>query len=234
MKKRNQIRILIFATMFLFLLFFNCSTNRLHEYEFKSTTAAATMAIPPRAQVFSDSFFYTDGDPISTVLRIGTTIVKNIEAQKTQKRLDKAMNEVDIPEEIRIQSLERSSEYLNFQPVDETSNADFIFMMKINNYGIEASSWTAHVHFKIDVKVRLIDNKKNIKIWEKTIKERMPISSSIFGRHDTIGDVITASVLSNLSEEEMIDGFTHLAQYAADRIAERIQDDFIKAHSKHQ
>ena len=107
-------------------------------------------------------------------------------------------------------------------------------MMKINNYGIEASSWSAAVYFKIDVKVRLIDNEKHIKVWEKTIKERMHISSSIFGLHDAIGNVITASVLSDLSEEEMIEGFTHLGQFAAGRIADRIQDDFIKAHSKNQ
>lgn len=234
MKKQNRIHFSSIAIILLTLMLVNCSTNRLHEYEFKNTTAAADMLIPPRAQVFSDSFFYTDGDPVSTVLRIGTTIAKSIEAGKAQKKLDRAMNEVDIPEEIRIQTLEQSAEYLHFQPVDEPADADFVFIMKIDHYGIEASSWAAAVHFKIDINVRLVDNAKHLKIWEKTIKERMVVSSSIFGLHDSIGDVITASVLSDLTEEEMIEGFTHLGQYAADMIAERIQDDFIKAHSKHQ
>jgi len=232
MKKKNQIYLIGTISFLFFLTFFSCSTNRLNEYEFKSTTAAADMLTPPRAQVFSDSFFHTDGDMVSTVLKIGTTIAKSVEAGKAQRKLDKAMNEVDIPEEIRIQTLEQSAEYLHFHPVDETTNADFVFIMKINHYGIDASSWAAAVHFIMDINVRLVDNAKHIKIWKKTIKERMVITSSIFGLHDAIGDVITASALSNLTEEEMIEGFTHLAQFAADQIAERIQDDFIKAHSK--
>ena len=209
----------------------DCSSNRLGEYTFKSHTAAAVMATPPRAQVFTDSFYDTGGDLVSQAIRIGTTIAKGIEAAEAQRRLDAAMQRVDIPEQIRRRSLERCAAYLHFRPIPDTEDADFLFMMKISEYGIDAKSWDASVHFKIDVKVRLIDNEKSIEVWKKTIKERMPVSGSIFGLHDAAGDVMTAAALSELSEEQMVEGFRHLADYAADRVAERIQVDFVKARS---
>ena len=105
-------------------------------------------------------------------------------------------------------------------------------MMKIKKYGIEAQSWDASVDFIMNLEVRLIDNIKHMEIWEKTINERTMITNSIFGLGDTFGNVITASALSELSEEEMITGFTHLADYAADHVAEKILEDYVEAHSK--
>lgn len=209
----------------------HCSSNRLHEYQFKRKSASAIMAAPPRAQIFTESFFDTGGDPISTVIHIGTRIAKEVETYEAQKRLDSAMQQVDIPEQIRRRSLERFGDYFDFRTIGSSKDADFLFMMKITKYGIEADSWNASVRFKIDVKIRLIDNIKNREVWKKSIHERMPISGSIFGLGDAVGNVMTASALSNLTEEGMVTGFSHLAEYTADRIAEKIQEDFIKAHT---
>ena len=223
--------LLLFLVVGMFLI--HCgSSNRLREYEFNNTTAAARMAIPPRAQVFSQSFNNPDkGDIISTAINIGTSIAKGVEAAKAQKRLNAAMEQVDVPEHIRRRTLKRCSEYLHFQPINSTSNADFLYLMKIKKYGIEADSWDSSVYFKIDVRIRMVDNKKNIEVWKRTVKENQLISSEVFGLGGTVGNVINAVALSQLSEEEMIVGFTHLAEFVANRIAERIQDDYIKAYS---
>ncbi|UCF78228.1 MAG: hypothetical protein JSW03_08995, partial [Candidatus Eiseniibacteriota bacterium] len=156
---------------------------------------------------------------------------KGVEARKTQERLDEAMEYVDIPEHIRRQTLQTCSEYLHFQPTEEAREADFVFMMNIDEYGIAAESWDSSVQFRIKLRVRLVDNKENIEVWKKTIKEEQPVSRGVFGLGGVAADVITAMTLSELSEEEMIEGFSQLADFVSDRIAERIQRDFIKAHS---
>ncbi len=230
MNKRAMITCLVIILIGLYMI--RCSSNRLREYEFNETTVSAIMATPPRAQIFSD-FFYPGGEGlVGTAIRIGTGIVKGIQTHEAQERLDSAMTQVDIPEEIRKRTLEQSGKYLHFNPVEETENADFLMMMKIEKYGIEASSWDASVDFIIHLEVQLIDNVKHAEVWEKTIDEDMVITSSLFGLGDSFGDVITASALSELSEEEMVNGFTHLADYTADRMAEKIEKDFIKAHSE--
>ncbi len=208
------------------------ASNRLGEYEFRNHTVAATMMTSPSPQVFSDSFFELDeNDLLGTAIRLGTTIAKGVQVRETQERLNDAMESVDIPEQIRVHTLERSSEYLHFKPVQATENADFLFLMNVNRYGIEAGSWDSSVRFRIDVKVRLLDNRQNIEIWKRTIKEAQPISRSMFGLGGAAGDVITAVTLAGLSEEDMVRGFAHLGDYVADRISVRIQEDFIKAHS---
>jgi len=95
--KKFSLLLLILVTG---LILIQCgSSNRLREYEFRNKTAAARMATPPRAQVFSESFFNPgSGDIVSTAISIGTSIVKGVEAGKAQKRLNSAMDQVDVPE----------------------------------------------------------------------------------------------------------------------------------------
>lgn len=82
-----------FVLVFGLMLIQCSSSNRLREYEFQSKTAAARMATPPRAQVFSESFFNPGrGDIVSTAINLGTSIVKGVEAAKAQKRLNAAMD----------------------------------------------------------------------------------------------------------------------------------------------
>ena len=209
-----------------------CSTNRLADYQFDKTTAAAIMAAPPRAQVFSDTFLEGGTSSIHALVRAGTAIAKGLQAHEAQKQLDAAMEQVDIPEEIRAGALDRCGAYLNFTPVDEPGGADFTFFMKINRYGIDAESWDARVSFRIEIKVRLVDNQEKRKIWERTLREEMPVSRSFFFIDGTIGDILTASTLADLSEDQMVQGLTALARYAADRIADRIQEDFIDAQNR--
>lgn len=209
-----------------------CSSNRLHEYTLQHNRAAAVMAPAPRAEVFTFGEIDLGGNPLRALVRAGTTIAKEIQAGEAQKKLDAAMDSVDIPEIIRFETLEGCCRHLEMRTVEDRESADFVYLLRIKRYGIDAESWNAQVDFRIDVHVRMIDNASKRKVWERTIRERMPVSRSIFGFNDLVGDVLTASALSELSETEMAQGFTHLAGYAAGRISDRIFDDFIKSRER--
>ena len=208
------------------------SSNLLREYEFKDRTAAAVMATPPMPEVFTDSFFMLDqNNPIRSIIRIGTTIVKGVEAQRTEARLDSAMKLVDVPEQIRVGTLENCSNYLHYRSMEDVKAADFILDMNIQRYGIDATSWTASVHFKMDVEVQLLDNARSVRVWKARVKGKQPITREIFGFGGATGDVITAVALSKLSVEELARGFEHLADYTADRIARKLRHDLVEARS---
>ena len=228
----KQERLFVFIAIFCLAFLYCGSSNRLREYEFRNLTAAALMATPPRAQIFSDSFVWVDtDDPIGSALRIGTTIAKDVEARKVRERLENALHSIDVPEQIRLRTLKECSKSLHYRPTEATDEADYLFRMKIRRYGIEANSWSTSVHFKIDLRVQLIDNQKDVEIWEKRVNERFVVSQSMFGLGDMAGNVITAVALSRLTEEELTEGFRHLADYTADRMAEKLHEDFINARS---
>lgn len=222
----------IITVMGIFLL--QCSgVNRLREYELRDQTVTSVMAPAPRAQVFTD-FYNMDEESniVSTAIHIGTSIAKGVEAHNAQKRLDRAMERVDIPEIIRNETFTQCLDYLYMSEALEKKDADFVLLMKIKKYGIDAKSWFSNVEFKIEVEVRLIDNKAHREVWVKTIKEEEPITNHIFGLGTSANNVITAVALSELSEEEMATGFENLAVYVSGRIAEKIHKDYLKAHSK--
>ena len=206
------------------------SSNLLREYEFEDRDAAALMAFPPAPEVSTHTFMGLDAkDPIRSAIRIGTTIVKEVEAHRAEARLDSAMVGVDVPERIRVRTLERCSQYLRYRPVEDTKDAEFLFDMRIRQYGIDASSWGASVHFKMDIEVQLLDSRGGVRIWKTRVKEGIPVTEGIFGLGGSTGDVVTAVVLAKLSVEELTRGFEHLADFTADRVARKLQEDFAKA-----
>lgn len=222
------------SALFLSALLIQCGgVNRLREYDLHNRSAVSIMAPAPRAQVFADFYHWDDGsDIVSTAINLGASIAKGVEAHKAQQRLDRAMEQVDIPERIRVETFDRCLDYLDMVPASEKRDADFVFMMKIKKYGIEAESWFSRVEFKIEVEVRLIDNTARREVWVKTIKEDEPVTHRVFGLGGSANNVITAVALSELSEEEMAAGFENLAEYAAGRIAEKIHKDYLKAHER--
>ena len=232
MKNFKIIHWVLFVSFALALV--GCSSvNHLRDYKFRDQTVAADMLTPPRPEVFTGSDVWIDAnDPISSILRVGTTIAKEVEAAEAQERMDRALEQVDVPERIRERTLQRCAKVLKSNPIDESDQAEFLLDMEIRNYGIDAKSWTAGTYFKIDVLVQIIDNRTNALVWKRKIKERQPISAEIFGLGRAAENVISAVALSNLSEDEIATGFRHLADYTADRIAARLQKDLAKARRR--
>ena len=222
------------AAVFIMLCSLGCYTiNKLEGHSFREQTAAAVMITPPPPMVFSEVDLYDEhGSILTQALKIGTAIAKEVEAGKAQARLRDALAEVDIPEYIRQDILWNGSENLHYDPMDDERSADYNFVIKIEKYGIQAPSWFANVHFIIDLRVRLVDARTEKLIWRRKVVTREPVHSNIFGVSNIVDDIISASVLSDLSEEELATGFENLAAFAAGRVAEILFEDFLDAQGQ--
>ncbi|RPH98507.1 MAG: hypothetical protein EHM72_12770 [Calditrichaeota bacterium] len=207
-----------------------CSSNKLREYDLRESNLAARSFIPPRAdvQTGADVYFNTK-DPIGTILSVGSTVAREVEAMKARARLDSAMMLVDIPAIVEEDVLFKAAELLNSRPVNEIDAADFLLDIDFKKHGIDAQSWAGGVDFVIDAKVNLVDQKQGRRIWKRHIEEREPLSPALFGLGPSIGNVIDAVALSKLTVEEMATGLENLAHFTADRIAHKLYDDFIKS-----
>jgi hypothetical protein len=203
--------------------------NRLQNVEFRETTASALAARPPAPQIFSDDWTGVDfSNPVQAAIGIGTGIAKEVEITKTRAKLDSAMDRVDIPETMRSEILKRGAQYLHYSRVEDSDRSDFLFDIIIRRYGIDAKSWSAGVHFRMDAKVILLDNRKDKELWKSCLNERMPISPDIFGLPASAGNVITMVSLSRLTADQIADGLHQLAVYTSDKFIHKLQKDFLK------
>jgi len=230
---------LVIAILVLISLF-ACSTayKKLIPYTFNDKTVAATVTSTPWGNVTTNSYFTISTDSkksssenlFNTLVNIGSTVVNTIEAGKTQAKLDSAMKDVNVAEIIKTQTLQQGSDILHYNPIDDTRSADFLFSLTINSYGIGANSWASSVNFNMDVTLKIYDNHTSTLIWKVNVTESRPVSSSFFLTGTTaVGNVLTALQLSQLTADQMKTGFTHMAEFAANKLVEKLQKDYAKS-----
>jgi hypothetical protein len=231
MKIAGRIVARIMVAACLIIVLAGCVTlNRLDEFALEDRTAAAVILSPPPAQVFTNFSFWIDpNDPVGSAFRFGSGLIREAEAKKAQERMDKALERVDLVEIIRERTLEGGAEIIGCRAVDRTDRADLLFDLEIREYGIDAQSNVAGLNFRINVQVELLDTRERSTVWRRRIRERTPISPSVFGLDDAAGNVLTAVALSMLTEEQMTKGFERLAEEAADHIVSKLHQDFLKA-----
>ena len=204
--------------------------NRLDEFRFEDRTMAAIILSPPRAEVFTSSGYWIDSeDIVGTALRVGSSLIVEAEAEKAQERMDRALGMVDLAEIIRARTLQAGAEILRCRPTDNVDQADLLFDIEIREYGIDAQSGEAGLSFRMNVQVALLSTGDRSIVWRRRISENEPISPSVFGAGEAAGNVVSVVFLSQLTEEEMAEGFEALAREAGDRIASRLHEDFVKA-----
>jgi hypothetical protein len=206
------------------------STGRLGEFNLQGRRMAAVMKAPPRAEVFADSAIWINPhDVMGTVLRAGSAIAKQVEAQEVRDLMRDAVAQAQIPEQIRRRILEKGAQILKCEPVRELEQSEVFFDLEIRRYGVDAGSPFANVEFVIDIKARLRDTRTGDGIWRASISEREPVSPSVFGLGDIVGNVVSAAVLAELSEEEIVTGLKLLADDAADRVSIRLQEAYLES-----
>jgi hypothetical protein len=229
--KKTAIRVILAlcGSTLILTLSMCCSMNRLQGYEFREHTVSALSAHPRPPEIFTDDWTNVDfSNPVEAIIGIGTGIAKEVEVAKTRAKLDSAMGMVDIPEIIRMETLERGAQYLHYLSTEDTENSDYLFDIIIRHYGIDAKSWSASVYFKMDAKITLLDNRKGTEVWRRCFNERFPVSREVFGLPDVAGNVITAVSLSQLTVEQIAIGLENLAVHTSDRMIHKLQRDLAK------
>lgn len=240
MNKKMKKTIRIFIAAILIVSMFACSNayKKLIPYTFNDKTVAALVTSTPWGNVSTNTYFTIAPEPskkssseklLNTVLNVATTVINSVEASKAQAKMDSAMKHVNVAEIVKTQTLQEGSNILHFNPIDNTHTADFLFSISINSYGISANSWASSVNFTMDVTLKIYDNHSSSLIWKTDYLESKPISSAFFLGSTSVGNVLTALQLSQLTQDQMKAGFTHMAEYAANKIIEKLQKDYAKS-----
>ena len=212
-------------------LFQACANvGHLAEYEFRSRNLAAVTLAPPRPQIFSDGFWSPEGRGwLEQVIEVGTGIARDIKAEEAREKLEEAAETVDVATLLSDRVLDQGARLLRAQPVTTVQEADFEIETRIQQYGIQASSWDAQASFFIDAQVVLLDSGTGQTIWEERVQARDPINPSNWGTSGALGNVITAQALASLSVEEIQRALSSLADYSAEAVIAKLAEGLDRA-----
>lgn len=209
-------------------------TNRLRSYDFGGTEVAAVTVPAPRPIVFTSfaDAWLDPSRPLRTAIRVGTAVAKQVERERAQQRLDSAFQQIEISDHIAGSVLSLSEAYLGYRSVGDPREADFLFDIRIEEYGILADSWDNATSFIVNGEILLLDNHSKQVVWRKKIREKEMITDSIFGLGISVGNVLTARQLAALSTDEMVAGIQRLADYTARHLSYRLQRDFARSRGR--
>ena len=215
----------------LILLLGSCSTvNHLAEYRFGGTTVAGTMRTPPEPEIDGNYHVKIDPDnPVLTFASVATNLAKANQIEKIEGRMYSALSQVNVPELVWEETYERCVRSLASEPVPYVKDADYVFDLEIRKYGLDAGSAAAAVKIEIATTARLYSTADRTLIWQRNISVRDPISPEVFGTGAVVDTVITTAVLAELTEEELVKGFSESARRVAYRIAQELEDDIYDA-----
>jgi hypothetical protein len=203
------------------------STGALGEYRFRGASLASHMRSPPEPRVFADYPIRIDrGDPVGSVISVGSSIAKAAGVRAAEEHLQRALAAVDIPEEVRLSTLEECADVLDCDAIERGRSADFVLELEIREYGIDATSWNAQAELRVDILAVLTDGAEGRDIWRARVSEQAPLTPALFGLGSSVGNIVTAATLADLSEDEIGRGLMRLVRRVATRVADRLARDF--------
>ena len=206
-------------------------TGRLAEYDFRDRTVAVVTTAPPRPQVFTGDWFQDEeGEEggergfLRTLLRIGSEIVREVEAHEARGRLDEAVLSVDVADRMAGALLDRAAQLLRARPVESVRDSDFEIEVFVDAYGIEADSWDAEAQFFLKAQLFLLDGDTGMEIWRADVDASSPVNPQGWDWGATANTVITATALASLSVEEMEIALESLADFSAEHLAGKLRE----------
>lgn len=209
------------------------SSNILHEYDFRNRTLSVVSDIPTRPEVLTSPYFLGElsGDPVQDLLRAGARVVREVEAEAVQGRLDAASERVDIGYVLEDNTLDRAARYLGADVAPADVAGDYLMELIVVEYGIDAEAWDAAAHFYIEADVTLLDADSGSEIWRSEVTARDPIGPAILGRSE-VRDLVTAAMLATLSVDEMVTVLESLADFSGRVVTDQLRDDLREARRR--
>jgi hypothetical protein len=205
------------------------SAGRIAEYDFRDRTVAVVAVIPPRPYVDTDDDVDLDGlDPVGVLLKVGTAIYKESQAERLRARLDSASTGLDLSDRIAGGVLERSARLLGGTAVETSRDADFHLEVHVQEYGVDARQWDDRARFRIRARMLLLD-RDGREIWKGTVDEDEAVDAGWFDAGSAAADILTGSALGRLTVGELAELLNDIADHSAYRLTEKLRAGIEKA-----
>jgi hypothetical protein len=211
----------------------SCATvNGLDTYDFQGSSLAAHMRTPPEPRMdVSYDVTLDSHNPFYSALSVMTNLAKAAQAEKAQDAMREALLSVDLPAIIRDQSFSACAFALGTEQAERTADSDYLLDLEIRDWGIEASSPSSAVMLRVRLTASLYKTSGRELLWQRDIRTSSPASPAMFAVGQVIGNMVTATALSNMTADELAKGFTELGRESARAVVRQLQRDMNRARA---
>jgi hypothetical protein len=213
------------------LLLSSCATvNHLDMYDFENARLAVEMRTPPEPRLRIDYDISTDShSAFITALSVMSNLAKANQANQAREKMRAALMDVDVPEIIRAESFSACAASLGAEQVSTKRRADYILSISMEEWGIDARSPFSAVSLRIRLVASLSPVTGHELAWRREVTVDQPADPEMFGIGNIIGNMVTATVLYNMTEDDLARGFKELASQTAKRVGLELERDLDRA-----
>jgi hypothetical protein len=213
------------------LLLSACTTiNNLDKYDFEASRLAVEMRTPPEPRLNVDYNITSDRhSPVITALSVMTNIAKAGQANRARDVMRDALMDVDVPEIIRVEAFAACASSLDAEQAASRRGADYVLSISMEEWGIDARSPFSAVSLRIRLTASIFPVGGRELAWRREVTVDQPADPEMFGIGNILGNMVTATVLSEMTEEDLSRGFKELASQAAKRVALELERDLDSA-----
>lgn len=218
----------ILHLLFALLLLLNCaSSNMLREYSFEGKTVSDRVSAPfVRTIIINPYLLISSDNEVGSAARIGTKLIDTTETELARSRIDSAAAMINIPGRFGDEVANGIAGQLKLYRIIDKESTDFALELEIEEFGIDARSWTSTLFFVIKVKAILSDNRFRKNIWETTEYFHEPVT---FGLNEKSVTAISLAEVSSVNITAALESFT---DNAAARIVEKLKIDYTGIQQK--
>jgi hypothetical protein len=210
-----------------------CASTELADHTFEDEPLRLVVRVAPDARVEADYFVTINpDDPVGTILSIGSSVAKASQVERAQQKMDLVLDELDVGQILEDEVGGYFAEVMEMRLAESRAQASYYLRVDVTEYGIEASGPGSSVEFVLRGSAELFDTAGGDRLWRERFSRSVQVSPAIFGIPAAAGNVVSAAMLSELTEDEIAVGIERVTRDAAWEIGEEFEDDLYRARRR--
>jgi ABC-type uncharacterized transport system auxiliary subunit len=212
----------------------SCATvNRLNPADYPGSRLATQMPTPPvpRVNVAYDVTLDSH-NPVFSALSVMTNLAKAKQAEKANEAMRQALESVDVPGIVLNESSAACADTLAATPAESRADADFLLVLDVRDWGIEADKPDSSVSLHMSLTASLYRSSDRDLVWQRRVSVDQPASPGMFGLGQIVGNMVTATTLYEMTADELSAGFREMARETARTVARLLARDLDRARQR--
>lgn len=123
---------------------------------------------------------------------------------------------------------------LRFDPVISTDEADYIFKIEIEDYGIGSDGWNAPLYYEIMAGLSLVNKQTGQVLWKDQLLSLEPVVKALLDAGIPPNHTASPAALSKTNYYEMAAIVKGLANYTAQQLIAPLQEAFARSVKREQ